>query len=45
MIGPTDLLRLSPSKHFKSFQVFLIYFTEHVEDIIIIIIIKPLYLT
>jgi len=25
MIGPTDLLHPSPSPHFKTFQVFLIY--------------------
>jgi hypothetical protein len=25
MIGPTDLLRPSPTPHFKTFQVFLIY--------------------
>jgi hypothetical protein len=25
MIGPTDLLHPSPTPHFKTFQVFLIY--------------------
>jgi hypothetical protein len=25
MIGPDDLLHLSPAPHFKTFQVFLIY--------------------
>jgi len=28
MIGPTDLLHPSPAPHFKTFQVFLIYFPK-----------------